>query len=241
MKNARIIMIKNCEPEGFGQYERFIADNFANFEFARPYRESKMPDPEERDAVLIGGTPLSANDIDAYPFLQQEVKFLERIIKSGKPCLGICFGAQILARIFGAEIKECRPKEIGGYVVKLTDAGIKDPIFDGFSDVFPVFQWHGDMFDIPKGIPAVTRPFGWITLSASNSISKPDARRPAGGPMPIQTKLKSSGKARRRFWQNAGNENRRGWSWPTGLFGIFLVIFNGAEPTRWGLLKKPAT
>ena len=137
MESPKILMIQNCEAEGFGEYERYIAGNYAGYDIIHPYRDNEFPDPEEWDAVLIGGTPLSANDIDVNPFLQQEVRFLGRIIKSGKPCLGICFGAQILAKVLGAQVREWRPKEIGGYEVKLTDAGRKDPVLSGLAR-FPV-------------------------------------------------------------------------------------------------------
>lgn len=151
MESPKILIIQNCEAEGFGRYERYIADNFSHYDIIHPYQKDTFPNPEECGAALIGGSPLSANDIDKYPFLQHEVKFLEQVIKSGKPCLGICFGAQILARVLGAPVRECRPKEIGGYEVKLTDGGRKDPILGGFPEKFPVFQWHGDTFDIPDG------------------------------------------------------------------------------------------
>lgn len=151
MNPSRILLVQNCEIEGFGRYEPYIADNFSHYDIIHPYQKDTFPNPEECGAVLIGGTPLSANDIDKYPFLQEEVEFLEQIIKEDKPFMGICFGAQVLARVLSASVRECRPKEIGGYEVKLTDAGRKDPILSGFPIKFPVFQWHGDTFDIPKG------------------------------------------------------------------------------------------
>ena len=151
MKSPKILLIQNCEVEGFGQYERYIADNFSHYDIIHPYQEDTFPNPEECGAVLIGGTPLSANDIGSIPFLRQEARFLEEMIRGSKSCLGICFGAQILARILGASISECRPKEIGGYEVRITDAGRSDPILNGFPETFPVFQWHGDTFVIPGG------------------------------------------------------------------------------------------
>jgi len=153
MKKAKILAIQNCEIEGFGEYEKYIIDQGLEYEVIHPYRDSIFPAPENYDAVLLGGTPLSANDIDEHPFLQAESTFLEEAIRLNKRCLGICFGAEILAIILGATVTLCRPKEIGGYRIRLTDAGKDDPLLEGFPDDFPVFQWHGDQFEIPsKGL-----------------------------------------------------------------------------------------
>ena len=150
MRKAKVLAIQNCEIEGFGEYEKYIIDQGLEYEVIHPYRDPVFPDPEKFDAVLLGGTPLSAYDIDEYPFLQAESKFLEEAISLNKRCLGICFGAEILAIILGAAATICRPKEIGGYRVRLTDAGKEDPLLAGFPDDFPVFQWHGDQFTIPS-------------------------------------------------------------------------------------------
>jgi len=150
MKKIKILAIQNCDIEGFGEYEKYIIDQGLEYEVIHPYRDPNFPDPQDYDAFIIGGTPLSANDIDKHPFLQSEAKFLESAIRLNKGCLGICFGAEILAMILGAAVAVCHPKEIGGYSIRLTHAGKDDPLLRGFPDDFPVFQWHGDQFEIPS-------------------------------------------------------------------------------------------
>lgn len=151
MSEPKVLAIQNCEFEGFGEFEKYIVERGLGYETIHPYRDNTFPDPENYGAILIGGTPLSANDIDKYPFLRSEAAFLEATIKHDKGCLGICFGAQILAVVLGAAVSECRPKEIGVYRIRLTDSGRDDPLLKGFPDDFPAFQWHGDRFDIPLG------------------------------------------------------------------------------------------
>jgi len=56
-----------------------------------------------------------------------------------------------LARKLGARIRRCKTREIGIYHVTLTQHGVKDPLFSGFPEVFPVFQWHLDMFEVSHG------------------------------------------------------------------------------------------
>jgi GMP synthase-like glutamine amidotransferase len=82
-------------------------------------------------------------------FLRKEMVYLKEIINSEKPCLGACCGAQMLAKIQGGAVKPSPSKEIGGYRVRLTEDGLRDPLFSGFPQEFPVFHWHSEMFTIP--------------------------------------------------------------------------------------------
>jgi GMP synthase (glutamine-hydrolysing) len=83
--------------------------------------------------------------------------YLGKVVEKEKPYLGICGGAQLLARLFGAEVRKNLVMEIGCYGVKLTAAGKKSRFFSGFPDTFSVFQWHGDTFDVPAGARLLVR------------------------------------------------------------------------------------
>lgn len=106
---------------------------------------------KDYDAFIVGGTPISAYEIENHSFLRKEWDFLKEIVEENKPYFGICCGGQILARLLGAEVKRNSVMEIGGYTVELTEKGKKVSFFKDFPDQFPVFHWHGDTFDIPKG------------------------------------------------------------------------------------------
>jgi GMP synthase (glutamine-hydrolysing) len=88
---------------------------------------------------------------DSLPWLRQEERFLTAAISSGVPVLGICLGAQLLAKCLGARVYPMRHKEIGWYPVNFTEAGLGDPLFEGLDADETVFQWHGDTFDLPAG------------------------------------------------------------------------------------------
>ena len=77
---------------------------------------------------------MNVDEVDKFPFLKQEISFLEKIIKQDIPCLGICLGAQLLAKAAGANIHKNAIEEIGWYAVNLTQAGEKDPLFNGVKE-----------------------------------------------------------------------------------------------------------
>ncbi|UCE62479.1 MAG: type 1 glutamine amidotransferase [Phycisphaerales bacterium] len=101
------------------------------------------------DAFFVGGTPVSACAVDDHEFLRLELEYLRQILDAGKPFFGICCGGQLLARLLGAGVRKNPVMEIGCYDVELTKAGTNDPLLRGFPLRFPVFQWHGDTFDVP--------------------------------------------------------------------------------------------
>ncbi len=86
-----------------------------------------------------------------YPFLRDEDDLVSEAITKGIPTLGICLGAQLIAKACGARVTSGTRKEIGWYEMHLTPEGEGDGIFSCFPQVFKVFQWHGDTFEIPRG------------------------------------------------------------------------------------------
>jgi len=87
---------------------------------------------------------------DRYPFLRDEDLFIKEAIQRGRLILGICLGAQLVAKALGAKIFKAPVKEIGWYDVSLTGIGSQDPLFSKLPETFPVFQWHEDTFETPK-------------------------------------------------------------------------------------------
>jgi GMP synthase (glutamine-hydrolysing) len=145
----QILALQNCEIERFGLYKGHLAAREIDCHVVHAYRGHALPPFEVFDAILVGGTPVSAYAAHDHPFLQTEIAYLGEALDAGHPCLGICCGAQILAQLLGARVGRCEQMEIGGYQVHLTPAGGKDSLLDGFPPWFPVFQWHGDTFAVP--------------------------------------------------------------------------------------------
>jgi GMP synthase-like glutamine amidotransferase len=145
-----VLGIQNCDLEGFGRYADLLERWGVGVDIVRPYRDENLPPWDEFDALLVGGTPISANDVERHAFLQGEVAYLAGAVSACVPCFGICCGAQLLARILGAPIRRCEQMEIGCIDVHVTAQGSKDDVLRGFPSQFSVFQWHGDVFGLPE-------------------------------------------------------------------------------------------
>lgn len=101
------------------------------------------------DLVVVLGGPLGVADEAAYPFLSKELTFIERCLADKVPLLGICLGAQLIAKALGARVAPMGVKEIGFGPVELTEAGVASAL--GALAGTRVLHWHGDEFDIPPG------------------------------------------------------------------------------------------
>ena len=147
----RVLIIQNDSPETLGLYEQYLREN-TDLILIHAYKmkqNQEFPPVDLFSHYVIGPTPISANDALNHEFLREECTYLQDIINSGKPCLGVCCGGQMLAKLFGGEVVKSPRKEIGGYLVKLTEQGAADPLYQGFPEEFPVFHWHSDMFTVP--------------------------------------------------------------------------------------------
>ena len=154
MAPVKILIIQNDEPETLGLYETILNEKEVQLTLLHAYKmkeNDEFPSINNFDSFIIGPTPISANDAQNHDFLRKEWKYLEQIVESGKPCLGVCCGGQMLAKLLGGEVLKSPMKEVGGYEVKLTHEGSEDPLFHGFPKEFPVFHWHSDMFTVPPG------------------------------------------------------------------------------------------
>lgn len=124
-------------------------------EWCCPAQGAALPADDElyAGAVVLGGAQ-SANDAESQPYLRQEIDWIARRIESGRPFLGICLGAQLMARSLGAKVSR-HPEgvnEIGYYPVYPTqEAGAL------FPTGFHVYHWHQEGFELPAGTNLLAR------------------------------------------------------------------------------------
>ncbi len=101
------------------------------------------------DLLVVLGGPIGANDEDRYPFLTHELHAIATRVRAERPTLGICLGAQLLARALGAQVRTMNGAEIGYAPVTLTQDAEDSPLRHLHG--VPVLHWHGDRFDLPAG------------------------------------------------------------------------------------------
>ena len=147
-----IVVLRHISIEGPG----IIGDFFEKSEYLLKIIEldngDKLPgDFKDIEAIITLGGSMNVYQEDRYPFLKDEDHFLKSAIGLKIPILGICLGAQLLAKAAGAKVAKSDHEEIGWYRVDLTKEGRRDPLFYGLDRKPEVFQWHEDQFDIPEG------------------------------------------------------------------------------------------
>ncbi len=148
----KILVIMHVESEGPGTLGTFFEGLNAEIHTIRLYAGHSLPaDPREFDAVVSMGGPMNVYEEDEYPFLKDETLFLRKAVDADLPVMGICLGAQMIAKAAGALVTKSPEEEVGWGNVRLTEAGRRDLLLRGLPETFDVLQWHGDMFHIPDG------------------------------------------------------------------------------------------
>lgn len=150
--SKQIAVVRHVEHEGLGQpagiFERAGLEFCYFDQFA--HRRAHF-DRDSYCALVVLGGPMNVDEIDRFPFLAEERRWIQAALDAQLPVLGICLGAQLLASTLGAVVRPRPVKEIGWYEVECTPAAADDRLFRHLAPRPTVFQWHGDGFDLPAG------------------------------------------------------------------------------------------
>jgi len=167
---VKIHCLQHLKNENLGSIGTWISQKEHTLTKTLLYEKAHFPEPEEFDLLLIMGGTMSVYQEEEYPWLKPEKEFVRKVLESGKPILGSCFGAQLIAEVLGGKVTKNQFKEIGWHKVRsrqdknpgsitsnsisITRNAISNATGLGLpSDLFPeftAFMWHGDTFEIPS-------------------------------------------------------------------------------------------
>ncbi|HOB60439.1 MAG TPA: type 1 glutamine amidotransferase [Methanoregulaceae archaeon] len=140
--SVAILQHERIEPGGlFAYYVRECGRELVQIPL---YETNEVPPLHATHLIIMGG-PMSVNDEREFPWLISEKQIIKEWVAKGRPVLGICLGAQLIASSFGALVYPCK-KELGWSSVN----AIGDELFPELPGRFNVFQMHGETFDIQE-------------------------------------------------------------------------------------------
>lgn len=147
-RNRTVVVLRHLMFEGLGALAQCLSKR--NYQVI--YIDVGVDDFDTEflnaDLMIILGGPISVYDEVHYPFLKEEVEFIRMRLDLKLPTLGICLGAQLIAKACGALVKPLGETEIGFFPISIVD-NAPNTIFNGSHDDMFVLHWHGDTFDLP--------------------------------------------------------------------------------------------
>jgi GMP synthase (glutamine-hydrolysing) len=119
----------------------------------KPLAGQALPAHEEIAGAVVMGGAMNVEEVERFPALAAEREWLAEAVRRELPLLGICLGAQLLARALGAEVRAGEGPEIGFAPVEVSDP--EDPLLGRLAPSTEVLHWHGDVFELPDGATAL--------------------------------------------------------------------------------------
>jgi GMP synthase (glutamine-hydrolysing) len=152
-RQLKVLVLRHEKCSSLGMLKNVVAKQEIPIQYLDVAENTKLSEPitHYSHVILLGGAA-SAYEEEQYPYLRYEFRLLEAAIAARIPVLGICLGSQILAQVLGAKVyRGALGREVGWCDITLLPTADYDPVLKNFPQLFKVFQFHQDTFDIPPG------------------------------------------------------------------------------------------
>lgn len=152
MPRPKILVFQHVPFEPLGTLDPLLKEHGVRIRYVNFGRDTGLrPTVAGYAAIIVLGGPMSCDDIERFPNLKTEVDILHDAVHKGVAVLGICLGAQLLAKALGGTVQRNPVREVGWREVELTPEGEADPVLATFASRQMVFQWHEDGIGLPPG------------------------------------------------------------------------------------------
>lgn len=142
----RAHFLQHVPFEGLGSIEGWLKKSAYRITSTKFFEDTELPNTNDIDLLIVMGGPMSVNDEAVLGWLKREKQFIKNFIDTGKPVLGVCLGAQLIASALGSAVLPNPLKEIGWLPVRSVN---KSPEAFPFPEQLEVFHWHGETFELP--------------------------------------------------------------------------------------------
>jgi GMP synthase (glutamine-hydrolysing) len=156
-----VMIVQHQESVPPGHIKSVLEEDGIEHAVVEAWRANSWPTMDEIGALIVLGGTMNVDQLDQYPFIERSRALMSDAVEAGVPTLGVCLGAQMLARVLGGDVYRAEPRNAFFSPVDVTDAGRNDPLLGAMSPGLPVLQFHEDTFELPED----------ATLLASSSAS----------------------------------------------------------------------
>jgi GMP synthase-like glutamine amidotransferase len=145
----RLHVFQHVSFEGPAEIARWARERGHTLSVTEWFAGASAPDLDSIDGLIVMGGPMNIYEHRAYPWLVEEKKFLAHAIAHGRPVIGVCLGAQLLADVLGGKVYQNPVREIGWWPIHWRDIARSAPGWDFLPETSTPIHWHGDTFSLP--------------------------------------------------------------------------------------------